>query len=70
MCLYMQMVYSTCTMLRIIHYHSKGIKPYTIARLLRENDGIVVSRFGVAKFLKVYQSSGSIDALGLGGLVL
>ena len=57
----MQMVYSTYTKLRIVHYHSRGIKPYSIARLLREDDGIVVSRFGVAKFLKVYQSTGSIE---------
>ena len=50
MCFYMQMVYSTYTKLRIVHYHSRGIKPYSIARLLREDDGIVISRFGVAKF--------------------
>ena len=57
----MQMVYITYTKLRIVHYHSRGIKPYSIARLLREDDGIVVSRFGMAKFLKVYQSTGSIE---------
>ena len=60
-CFYMQMVYRTYTKLRIVHYHSRGHKPYTIARLLKENDGITVSRFGVAKFLKVYQSTGSIE---------
>ena len=60
-CFYMQMVYSTYTKLRIVHYHSRDHKPYTIARLLKENDGITVSRFGVAKFLKVYQSTGSIE---------
>ena len=32
-----------------------------ILGFLREDDGIVVSRFGVAKFLKVYQSTGSIE---------
>ena len=49
------------TKLRIVHYHSRGINPYTIARFLREVDGIVVSRFSVAKFLEVYQSNGSIE---------
>ena len=57
---YMQMVYSTYTKLRIVNYHSRGIKPYTIARLLREDDGIV-RKFGVANFLKVYQSTRSIE---------
>jgi transposase len=61
MLVYMQMVYSTYTKLRIVHYYSRGHKPYTIAGLLKENDGITVSRFGVAKFLKVYQSTGSIE---------
>ena len=61
MCFYTQMAYSTYTKLRIVHYHSRGIKPYYIAGLLTEDDGIVVSRFGVARFLKVYQSTGSIE---------
>ena len=56
-----QMVYSTYTKLRIIHYQSKGFRPYTIAGLMKQNDGIVVSRYGVAQFLKVYQSTGSIE---------
>ena len=51
----MQMVYSICIKLRIVTLSQQ--RPYTIARLSRENDGIVVSRFGVAKFLKVYQST-------------
>ena len=57
----MQMVFSTYTKLRIVHYQSKGYKPYTIANLMKENDGIVISRHGVAKFLKVYQATGSIE---------
>ena len=41
-------------------YHSnQGYKPYTIARLLLEEEGITVSRFGVAKFLKVYEQTGT-----------
>ena len=46
--------FSTYTKLRIVHYQSKGYKPYTIANLMKENDRIVISRYGVAKFLKVY----------------
>ena len=54
-----QMVFSTYTKLRIVHYQSKGYKPYTIANIMKENDGISASRYGVAKFLiqKVYQST-------------
>ena len=55
------MVYSTYIKLKIIHYQSKGFRPYTIAGLMKQNDGIVVSRYGVAQFLKVYQSTGSIE---------
>ena len=56
-----QMVFSTYTKLRIVYYQSKGYKPYTIANFMKENDGISASRFGVAKFLKVYQSTGTIE---------
>ena len=55
------MVFSTYTKLRILHYQSKGFKPYTIANLMKENDGIVVTRHGVARFLKVYMVTGTID---------
>ena len=51
---YMQMVYSPYTKLRTVHFHScRGhtVKPYTIAGLLKENDGITVSRFGVTKWI-------------------
>lgn len=54
------MVYSSYTKLRILHYWSKGFRPYTIARLLEKNDQISVSRRGVAKFLKVYEETKSI----------
>ncbi len=60
MCI-VRIVFSTYTKLRIVHYQSKGYKPYTIANLLKENDGISVSRYGVAKFLKVYQTTGTIE---------
>ena len=54
------MVYSSYTNLWILRYHSQGYKPYTIAKLLCESDGIRVSRYGIAKFLKVYHTTGSI----------
>lgn len=37
------------------------MKPYTIVNQLKLNEGITVSRFGVAKFLKVYGTTGSIS---------
>ena len=33
-----QMVFSTYTKLRIVHFQRKGYKPYTIANLMKEND--------------------------------
>ena len=33
----------------IVHYQSKVYKVYTIANLIKENNGIVVSKYGVAK---------------------
>ena len=55
------MVYSSYTKLRILHYSSKGFKPYTISRLLLKEEGIEVSRFGVSKFLEVYQATFTIS---------
>ena len=63
------MVFSSYTKLKILYYDSKGLKPYTIARMLEKNDGITVSRFGVAKFLKMYNTTGTISRKpGSGGL--
>lgn len=56
-----QMVFSSYVKLRILHHHSQGYKPYTIAKLLADNEGITVSRYGVHKFLKTYSESGSIQ---------
>lgn len=53
-----QMFFSSYTKLRILHYVSK---PYTITKLLEKNDGIKVSRFSVAKFIKVYATTGTIS---------
>ena len=55
------MVYTTYIKLRILHHHFKGRKPYTIARVFEDDEGIKVSRFGVHKFLKLYTETGSID---------
>ena len=55
------MVYSSYTKLRILHYSSKGFKPYAISRLLLKEEGIEVSRFGVSKFLEVYQTTFTIS---------
>ena len=53
-------MYSSYAKLWILHYNSKGFRPYTIANLLRKNDGILASRRGIAKFLKVYEQTQSI----------
>ena len=45
---------------QILHYHSQGYKPYTIAKVLENNEGLKLSRFGVAKFLKHYEENGTI----------
>ena len=53
------MVFDDYTKQRILFYCFKGTRAPTIARLL-EDEGIVVSRRGVAKFLKHYSATGSI----------
>ena len=55
------MVYSSYKKLRILHYHSQGYKPYTITKLLESHEGLKVSRFGVAKFIKHYEQTGAIS---------
>ena len=39
------MLYTTYIKLRILHHHFKGRKPYTIARVFEDDEGIKVSRF-------------------------
>ena len=53
------MVFSEYVKLRIIYHSNRGIKPYTIAKLLEDEEGIKVSKVGVMKFLKVYLETGS-----------
>ena len=55
----LQMVFSEYFKLRILYHHNNGLKPYTIVKLLLEEEGIQVSKVGVWKFLKVYKNTGS-----------
>ena len=54
----LQMVFSEYVKLRILYHANMGYKGYTIPRLLEE-EGIKVSTFGVYKFLKVYEETGT-----------
>ena len=54
------MPYTSYVKLRIIHHHLRGLKPYTIAKVLEE-EGIKVCRFGVHKFLVTYRETGSVE---------
>ena len=54
------MVFSTYKLQRILFYFFQGYKSPTIAKLLREKDGMVASRRGIAKFLAKYRETGSI----------
>jgi len=54
------MVFSACKQQRILFYFYQGCKSPTIAKLLRENDGVKASSRGVGKFLAKYRKTGSI----------
>ena len=54
-------MYSAYTKQRIVFYDAQNFKPPTIQQLLLTNEGIVTSRHGIAKFLKVYKLTGTID---------
>ena len=53
------MVFSEYVKVRILYHHNNELKPYTIAKLLLENEGIKVLKVGVWKFLKVYKNTSS-----------
>ena len=55
----MQMVFSEYIKLQIVYHHNNGLKPYIIAKMLLEREGIAVSKAGVWKFLKMYKETGS-----------
>ena len=44
---------------QMLYFYFQGLRAPTISRLL-ENEGIMVSRRGVAKFLKRYLATGTI----------
>lgn len=52
-------MYSAYKRQRILHYYSRGYKPPTVSRLLRE-EGLSASRRGIDKFLLKFQQTGSI----------
>ena len=54
------MVYSSYTKQRIAFYHEKQFKPPTIQKFLLE-EGLCTTRQGIARFLKVYQRTGTVD---------
>jgi len=54
------MVFSAYKQQRILFYFYQGYKSPTIAKLLREIDGVKASRRGVGKFLAKYRKMGSI----------
>ena len=53
------MVYSNYKKQRILYFYFQGYKPPTITNFLRE-EGMSVSRRGIAKFVNRYRQTGSI----------
>ena len=58
----MPALYSRYKYQRILQHSSRGARPYSIAKLLREED-LRASRNGIAKFLKKYQRTGTTRVL-------
>ena len=54
------MVYSAYKKQRILYWFNNGLKAPSIAKALQEEQ-LRCSRCGIAKFLKVYQATGSIE---------
>ena len=46
---------------RIVFYNKKEYKPPIITKLMFEREDITVSRQGVARVLKIYKETGTID---------
>ena len=55
------MVYSWYEKRRILHYYQRGLLPPTIAKRLDEEGTTKTTRIGVAKFIKKFTSTGSIE---------
>ena len=58
---YRDMVYSNYKKQRILYFYFQGYKPPTITNFLRE-EGMSVSRRGVAKFVKCYRQTGEYSS--------
>ena len=58
----MPRVYSDYKYQRILHYSSRGYKPYTVAQMLAR-EGLSASRNGIAKFIKKYNRTGTLRIL-------
>jgi len=54
-----KMAYDEYTMVQILRWHQMGIRPPTIQKLLAR-ERIIVSRKGVAKFIKRFQRTGKL----------
>ncbi len=54
------MVYSSYKKQRMVYFYLQGHRPPTITKLLQQ-EGLQASRRGVAKFLKRYRETGTID---------
>ena len=54
-----RMVYSAYKKQHILHFYSKGYKAPTIQKFLAA-ENLVCSRVGIAKFIKVFERTGSI----------
>lgn len=55
------MVYGTYKKQRILYLRSQGLKAPTIAKMLREEEKLSCTRVGVAKFLKKFDETGSLN---------
>ena len=53
------MVYTAYTKQRIVYFHRQNLKPPTIQKLLLE-EGLVTTRQGITKFLRIYKRTGSV----------
>ena len=55
------MVYSDYTKQRIVFHHSQNLTASAIQKILLDTEGIVTTRQGVARFLKIYGETGTIS---------
>ena len=53
------MVFTEYVKLRILYHYNNGLKPYTISKVLMEEEGIKASKVGIMKSIKVYLATGT-----------